>query len=227
MKSTSLKIHPDKLKHDPLKNFPLEKINGPLPDLKIGDIILVRHKRGGPMRFFLRRITDSYWDHTALVIFAKSFEKGYAANIIVEAIQHGLVSSFRQGVQIHRLEKYLSNPDKYDVGIKRFGLLNEELRNRVRAFVLMNIDTPYYPLYTFKFFLAWLSKSYCKLLLNRQRFSCSGFIQKAFYEAVDWDDRSKVIFRNVGYTPIQLQDITNPADVAASASCEWIWNERQ
>lgn len=215
------------LKHETARYFPLEKINGPLPELKMGDIIMVRHKKGGPMRFFLRRITNSYWDHTALVIFAKNAEKGYAADIIVEAIQYGLVSSFRQGVQIHRLEKYLADPKKYDVGIKRFGFLNEELRNRVRAFVLMNIDTPYYPLYTFKFMLAWFSKKYRKYLLNRQRFSCSGFLQKAFYEAVDWDDRSKVIFRNVGYTPIQLQDITNPADIASSTSCEWIWNARQ
>ncbi len=222
-----MKQRVDDLGHNPLKQFPLEKINGPLPELKIGDIIMVRHKKGGPMRFFLRRITNSYWDHTALVIFAKNIEKGYAADIIIESIQYGLVASFRQGVQIHRLEKYLNNPNKYDIGIKRFGFLNEELRDRVRAFVLMNVDTPYYPLYMFKFLLAWLSKRYRKYLLNRQRFSCSGFLQKAFYEAVDWEDRSKVIFRNVGYTPMQLQEITNPSDIANSVSCTWLWNARQ
>jgi hypothetical protein len=203
--------------------FALEKINGRLPPLRLADIVLVRHKHG-LMRRFLRRITRSYWDHAALVIFSRNPKKGYAADIIIEAIQHGMMTSLKRGFEIHRLEKYLDDPNKYDVGIKRFDWLSEEMRNRVRAFVLMNVDTPYYPQSTTKFFLASISSRYRRLLLRRQRFSCSGMVQKAFYEAADWEDRSKVIFRNVGYTPIQLQDITTPADIAQSKACVWVWN---
>jgi len=212
--------------HRSRKNwFPLEHLHGPVPDLRVGDIILVRHKKSGLARKLLRNITKSYWDHAALVIFARNLEKGYAANVFVESIQHGIMTSLRRGVEIHRLDRYLSHPEKYDVGIKRFPWLTEEMQNRVRAFVLMNIDTPYYPLSTTKFFLAWLFPGYRRRLLRRQRFSCSGFIQKAFYEAADWQERPRIIFRNVGYTPMQLQDVTTPGDIARSAACAWIWNE--
>lgn len=206
--------------------FALERINGRLPQLQLADIILVRHKFG-VMRGLLRRVTGSYWDHAALVIFSRNTEKGYAADIIIEAIQHGMMTSLKRGFEIHRLEKYLNEPDKYDVGIKRFSWLTEEMGNRVRAFVLMNVDAPYYPQSTIKFFFAWISKSYRVLFLRRQRFTCSGMVQKAFYEAADWEDRTNVIFRNVGYTPIQLQDITTPADIAQSEACDWIWNPRE
>ncbi len=225
MKSIGEKISAADQKHLSNKRHALEKVHGDLPDLQTGDIVLVRHSTGGPMRYFLRRITNSYWDHSALVIFGKDPEKGYATNLIIEAIQHGIGKAYTSGVEIHRLEKYLDDPKRYDIGIKRFPFLDDDLRRRVRAFVLMNIDTPYYKLYTFKFLLAWLSPMFRKMMLNRQRFSCSGFIQKAFYEAVDWEERSKVIFRNIGYTPIQLQEITTPADIAKSDACKWIWNE--
>jgi hypothetical protein len=203
--------------------FPLEKINGRLPQLRLADIVLVRHKHGITRRL-LRRVTKSYWDHAALVIFSRNPEKGYSADIIIEAIQYGLMTSLRRGFEIHRLEKYLKDPDLYDVGIKRFAWLPQEMQNRVRAFVLMNVDTPYYPQSTIKFFFAWISRTYRRIFMRRQRYSCSGMVQKAFYEAADWGERSKVIFRNMGYTPIQLQDITSPADIAQSDACTWVWN---
>lgn len=216
----------EKLREHGAVRFPLEKINGPLPELRIGDIVLIRHNRGGMMRWFLRKVSDSYWDHAALVIFPKNAMKGYGADIIIEAIQYGFTTSLRRGIEIHRLEKYLEDPKKFDVGIKRIAWLDEKMQNRIRAFVLMNVDTPYYPLSTVKFFLAWISKRYRSLLMRRQRYTCSGLVQKAFYEAADWEERSKVIFRNVGYTPIQLQDITSPADIAKSQVGTWIWNKR-
>lgn len=204
--------------------YPIERINGPLPELRTGDIVLVRHKRGGLARRLLRRLTRSYWDHSVLVIFTRNSKQGYSSDIIIESIQHSLLKSVHHGSQIHRLEKYLIEPDIYDIGIKRFTWLPKEVRRRVRAFVLVNVDTPYYPLNSFKFALGLLSEGMRKWILARQRFSCSGFIQKAFYEAVDWKDRSRVIFRNYGFTPIQLQDITSPADIADSEQCEWMYN---
>lgn len=205
--------------------FPLERVNGKLPALKAGDIVMIRHKKGELLRYFLREITHSYWDHTALVIFPKNEENGYSADIIVESIQHGLMTSLRPGVAIHRLEKYLLEPELYDVGIKRVSWLDAGMQDRIRSFVLMNLDSPYYPLSTIKLGYAFFSKRYRRILLHRQRFSCSGLIQKAFYEAADWSNRTKIVFRNVGYTPIQLQDITSPADISQSTACDWIWNE--
>ncbi|MFZ6015678.1 MAG: YiiX/YebB-like N1pC/P60 family cysteine hydrolase [Patescibacteria group bacterium] len=204
---------------------PLEKINGQIPELEIADIVFVRHKKG-LTRWLLRKVTRSYWDHTALIIFPRDYSRGYANNIIIEAIQHGLNSSYKRGVEVHRLDKYLNDPKKYDVGIKRIPWLSEDMKQRVRAFMLMNVDTPYYPIFTSKFFLAWVSKTYRKYLNSRQRYSCSGLVQKSFYEASDWQDRTDVIFRGSGYTPIEIQEITSPADIANSDAGVWIWNKR-
>lgn len=203
----------------------LEKIHGIIPKMEVADIVLVHHKKG-LARWLLRKVTKSYWDHTALIIFAKDKKRGYSNDIIIESIQHGMNSSFKRGVEVHRLDKYLNNPKKFDVGIKRITWLDDEMKHRVRAFMLMNVDTPYYPLFTTKFLLAWISKSYRKHLLRRQRYSCSGLVQKSFYEAAEWNDRSDVIFRGPGYTPIEIQEITSPADIAKSDACEWIWNKK-
>lgn len=207
---------------------PLEKQHGRLPALRVGDVVLIRHKKGNGQlaRWLLRRVTFSYWDHVAIVIFAKDALGGYATDMIAESKQDTWFHSIHRGVEIHRLEKYLLDPKKYDIGIKRFAWLTNEQAERVRAFVLMNIDTPYYPLNAFKMFIAMLSSKLRRWILARQRFSCSGLVQKAFYEAMDWDERSKVVFREHGYTPIQLQDITSPADVAKSEACDWVWNKR-
>lgn len=205
---------------------PLEKIHGRLPPLRVGDLVLIRHKHGNGTisRWLLRRITMSYWDHVAIVIFNKDTVGGYATDMIAESKQDTLLRSIHRGVEIHRLDKYLTNPKKYDIGIRRFKWLTPEQQERVRSFILMNVDTPYYPLNPFKLFIAMLSSKMRRWILARQRFSCSGLIQKAFYEAMDWEERSKVVFREHGYTPIQLQDITSPADIAKSETCEWIWN---
>ncbi|MDF1496747.1 MAG: hypothetical protein P1P90_01665 [Patescibacteria group bacterium] len=202
----------------------LEKIHGPLPKLEVADIILVRHKKG-VMRRLLRRVTQSYWDHTAMIIYPFDATKGYSNNIYIESIQYGINSSLKRGVEIHRLEKYLNNPARYDIGIKRFSWLSPSIKSRVRSYMLMNIDTPYYPLATSKFLLALFSDFYKKNLLRRQRYSCSGLVQKSFYEAVDWKDRADIVFKGPGYTPIEIQETTSPADIAESDACDWIWNK--
>jgi len=195
-------------------------------DLRVGDILLIRHKRGGPMRYFLRTVTRSHWDHVAMVLYTQDKKLGYENDILIESIQHGAMSRLRKGVEIHRLTKYLHDPELFDVGVKRFSWMNRELLERVRTFVLMNVDTRYYPLSTFKFFLATLSRSYAKRLLERQRFSCTGFVQKAFYMSVNWEDRHRVVFRGNGDNPLELQDLVTPADIASSAQCKWVCNKR-
>lgn len=209
--------------HDHLT--PLEESNGKMPSLQAADIILIRHKKRF-MRYFLRKVTKSYWDHSALVIFPKEPGKGYSSHIIVEAIQHGFITGLRRGTEVHKFEKYLNNPKKYDVGIKRVPNLDQETRERIRAYMLMNVDSPYYHLWLIKFFLAWLIYPYRKFVERRQRYSCSSLIQKAFYEAVDWEDKSAIMFREKGDSPIELQELISPADLAESDVMEWIWNKR-
>jgi hypothetical protein len=51
-------------------------------------------------------------------------------------------------------------------------------------------------------------------------------VQRAFYEAANWDEREKLIFRTEYLSPMELQDITTPADVAKSTRGVWIYNEK-
>ncbi len=203
---------------------PLEKIHGKIPQLKIGDIVLVRMKEGGWTRAILRKLTNSYWDHTALVVFPRDSSRGHFHDIIMESFQTARKTTFIPGATMHLLDKYLMKPEKYDVGICRFGWLSTKIQKRIRSFALMNVDTPYYPIRFPPFFLALINKRYRKRFMQRQRYSCSGFVQKAFYEAVDRKDRRKVIFRK-GYSPIQVQDIVSPGDIPKNSYITWVWNK--
>jgi hypothetical protein len=203
---------------------PLEKFVSPIPPLEVGDIVLVRYKKSF-FRWLIRKVTNSYWDHSALVVFAKNPAKGYASNIIAEAIQRRALEVAKRGIEIHKLEKYLLDPLRYDVGIKRFPGLDEETRNRVRAFMLMNVDAPSYRLPIADFFFALLSRSIRRNLLRRQRFSCSGLVQKAYYDAADWGQKHRFAFRELsGDSPIEIQELVTPGDIATSDLCQWIWN---
>ena len=204
---------------------PLERVDGKLPKLLTGDIVLVRKKNGGLGRTILRRITNSYWDHVAMVIFGKNLERGYSTNIIIESIQGSSDRPFYFGAEIHALEKYLNNPKEFDVGIKRVTWLTRAQRHEIRSYALMNIDTPYYPLKTWRLIRAYIFFMTKKQVLTRQRYSCSALVQKAYYEALDPKDRTKVLFGNRSFTPMQLLDITSPADFARSPLSEWIYNK--
>lgn len=197
--------------------FPLEKLSGVLPELLPADIILIRHKKGW-LRYLIRSVTKSYWDHVALVLFPRDAKRGRYYNQIIEAADPG-------GVEIHKLDKYLKNPELYDIGIKRLPHIDVEIRQRIVTFMLMNVDAPYYKLSFWRFLLASISKKFSEDLLGRQRFCCSGFVQRAFYEATEWDERDKVIFREEFLSPQELQDITSPADIGRSKKCAWIYND--
>lgn len=197
--------------------FPLEKIRGIMPKLKEADIVLV-HQKHSFIRYLLRIITNSYWDHVALVLFPKDSAKGQFYNQIIEA-------AYPRGIEIHKLEKYLKDPGTYDIAIKRFPNLDEAARKRTAAFMLMNVDAPYYKGSIFSFIFAALSKKFSIKFLAQQRFCSSGFVQKAFYEAANWDEREKLIFRKDYLSPMELQDLTTPADIANSANTVWIYNQ--
>lgn len=195
---------------------PLERVNGPLPELQDADLVLV-HKRGSLLKYMVRRVTGGYWDHAALVLLARDPEKGYFHNIIIESVPGG--------VEVHKLDKYMNDPGKFDVGVKRFPDLSDEMKTRVKASMLMNIDAPHQRLRMSKFGIALASKKYSGKLLSRQRFSTSGLIQKAFLEAASWEGKKDVIFRDKFASPLELEDTTTPQDIAACDRCRWIYNE--
>lgn len=210
---------------------PLEKIRGRLPPLKAADIILV-HIKGSPLRSLIRRVTKSYWDHAAMIVYSQDDYK-LEHNIIIENTKplHSwiffLLDYFPEGTEVHRLNKYLNNPKKYDVGVKRVLWLSDEHRRRISSFMISAIDTPYWHLSLWNFFMAWIWPRYRKLFLRHQRWSCSALVQKAYYESVDnWPDRSKLVFKEGDLSPIEMQDIVSPAEIANSANSEWIYNQR-
>lgn len=200
-------------------SFPLERINGILPPLKQTDIVLIRIKKNF-LRYLLRKVTNSYWDHVALILFPKNNNKKHFYDLIIESVKPN-------GVEIHKLEKYLTKPEKYDIGIKRIPHLSEINRRRVINFALLNIDTPYYNLSRIKFFLAYISKGFKKKLLKKQRYSCTGLVQKALYGAANMDTKDKFFFRADHLSPIEMEEITTPADIANSKNSKWIYNKKK
>lgn len=212
------------------KLTPLEKLRGRLPALKAADIVLVRIK-GSLLRSLIRSVTKSYWDHVTMIVYPQGEHK-LEHSIIIENIKppHSLLffllDYFLEGTEVHRLEKYLNNPKKYDVGIKRVGWLSEEHRGRISSFLITTVDTPYWRLPFWNFLLAWIWPRYRRWFLRRQRWSCSALVQRAYYESVDnWRDRLKVVFKDGDLSPIEMQDLISPAEIASSANAQWIYNE--
>lgn len=205
----------------------MEKEHGRLPDLRIGDIVMIRHKKNW-FRYFLRRTLESYWDHTAMVIYPADAEKRIEEPIIVESIRSDFVTFIsKRGVAIHRLGKYLAHPNKYEIGIKRVRDLTDDELSRVRSFMLMNVDAPYWYWRHAAIILAAFSPTYRKKLLRRQRFSCSGLIQKAYYDAVDWNEKYRVVFKSGPWSPLELQELTSPADIARHRGSDWVYNKQE
>ncbi|MFH1426447.1 MAG: hypothetical protein ABIG66_03345 [Candidatus Kerfeldbacteria bacterium] len=204
---------------------PLEEIHGPLPQLKPADIIFIRHK-GNILRSFLRKVIGSYWDHVALVLYPRDLSRQRSKTVIVESKKGSQISIVHtRGTAIHQLNKYLQDPKKYDVAIGRVKQLSDQERERVVTFMLMNVDAPYWPWTGWLLIFSIFSKRIGKLYLSQQRFSCSGLIQQAFYDAMDWNEKNKVIFKTGIWSPVELQELTNPGDIGSSEHIEFIYNK--
>lgn len=209
------------------KKTALEKLRGRTPQLKPADIILVHNKKS-LFRFFLRLVTKSYWDHTALVMYPRGPKNEMLYSVIVESIRPGLAAFVgSRGISLHRLDKYFNNPDKYDVGVKRVPNLTTAQREQVRLYMLANVDAPYWPWHYFQIALAAMLPMFRARLLQRQRFSCSSLIQKAFYDALTCEKQDQIIFKEGIWSPIELEELTNPGDIARSEKCEWIYNQQE
>lgn len=205
---------------------PIERSHGQLPKLLTSDIIFIRHKRN-IFRGLLRRVLGSYWDHTAMVLYPKNVTKGRRFTVVVESMWPAFGSLFgARGVALHKLDKYLMDPGRYDIGIKRVTDLTHQERLRVRLFMLMNVDAPYWRWRYLDIFVAAFSTRFRAYVLSRQRFACSSLIQKAFYDAMDWQRKPDVVFKIGVWSPIELLELTTPADLATSEKSAWIYHQR-
>ncbi len=200
-----------------------------LPDLRIGDILLI-HTKGIVIPRLVRRSTASYWSHVALVFDIIPNNTDYPDILIIEA---GL-----KGIEIHRIENYIRYPDKYDVGFKRIPILTAEERDRFRGFFLDAVDTPYDFSRLFSYFtkssvnflfgrsiVNWITKR----VINLDQFICTSFAQRAFYLAVSKEKREKVLMRkkskHLNFL-FQMEEIT-PKDYALSENSIWLHNPRR
>lgn len=197
-----------------------------LPELKRGDIVLVRHKKG-IFRYFLRKFFNSYWDHTAMILYPNEPDRNRSYAVIVESIRRGFFSLFpSRGVEIHHLKYYLNNPEKYDVGIRRVPDISRDQRILATHIMLMNVDAPYWPWKHYQIIIGAIFKSLREKLKKFQRFSCSGIIQKAYYDVLPWEEKDKVIFKEGDWSPIELQELVSPADIAKTKNLKWIYNRK-
>jgi Permuted papain-like amidase enzyme, YaeF/YiiX, C92 family len=197
-----------------------------LPNLKIGDIVLV-HTEGYLISKLIRRTTTSYWSHVALVFEVIPNKTGYPDVLLIEALD--------RGIEIHRIEHYTRKPEKYDLGIRRIPVLNDEERERFRGFFLDAVDTPYDFSRLFTFFtkkilnrvfgpeiVNWITKK----IINVDQFVCTTFAQRAFYLAVSQEKRELVLMRKKNKQLnflFQMEEIS-PKNYASSKNAIWLLN---
>ncbi len=203
-----------------------KSIKAALPHLKIGDIILV-HTKGFWVSKLVRRATKSYWSHVALVFEVIDNGGPYPDILLIEALD--------KGIEIHRIEHYTRYPEKYDLGIKRIPVLNDEERDRFRGFFLDAVDTPYdftrlFSYFTKKFVekifglpvVNWITKQ----VIDLDQYVCTTFAQRAFYLAVSKEKREKVLMRKKNKRLnflLQLEEVS-PKDYATSENAIWLYN---
>lgn len=211
--------------------------------------ILLSHSRGNLWGWVVRLGTRNYWNHASMVYPAKDEQK----TTVIEA--RGYV------VGIHDITEYLENPARYDVAVKRLetGWFQDapeacgSYRESVCEFASRRIDDPsesrlwrtvirktVRPFRVGRRFLFHRRKvrdetkavKRVNKLLRTHAFSCSGFIQWAYYQGVaevcselGLDDAK---LREVVFNPRSPEEITEydlltttPADLARSRKLSW------
>lgn len=203
-----------------------ERRYGRFPVLQPGDIILIRHKKGHLRRKLMRILTDSYWDHAALLLYPKKTTVDNSDHVILELKDDLATKAHYFGSSIHKLSKYSMRPDAYDIGIKRVPNLTPEEREQVRSYGLAFIDEPYYPFFRWSFLTSIFSPQQRLALLRTHRFSCSALIQKAYFFALSPIKRENVIFRQSDKLAEQLLELVSPADIATSTVATWLYRAK-
>lgn len=198
-----------------------EAVAGLLP----GDIVLFRNEKSYLFRK-VRELTNSHWNHAGLVFDVVRLGTK-TDTLVIEAGPHG--------IEVHRLRRYLDQPERYEVGLKRMPLLTPEYRGRFMGFFLDVLDTPYDFTRLFGYlFRRVVTASFgvkahdfiANRLMNVDNFVCSSFIQRAYYLAVPPNQRDKTLFRddqeNLNF--VYRMEYITPADIAKSKNTEWLYN---
>lgn len=194
--------------------------------LKVGDMIMMRYHHGFIYRS-IREVTDSYWNHIALVFDVIEDAHGHRTVLVVEAGPNG--------IEIHRLQRYVNDPDEYAIGFKRMPLLDDASRQRFLGFFLDVLDTPYdyTRLVGFLFRETLLrlggtkAEDYvARRVVNAGNFICSSFAQRAYYLAVPEGLRDKTFFKNdaASLDFLHRMEYITPGDIAKSKNTEWLYN---
>lgn len=194
-------------------------------NLRVADIIMTRTKHANWLLRGVRKMSHSYWNHSALVFEVVRQEGVEPEVLIVEALD--------KGIEIHRLHTYLNEKD-FDIGIKRIPHITDEERERILAYFLEKIDTPYdftrlfgYMLNRIVMKLAGVKvrDMIAQRIINIDNFVCSSFTQRAFYLGVAPQKRDQVMFKeNAGTNFLYQMEFISPGDIARSKNAEWLYN---
>ncbi len=192
--------------------------------LEVADIILVH----GTSRLFktIQQRSSSYWNHVAVVLQPPIPTLGIRGAFIIGAID--------SGIEVHRLRKYSEEMDRFDIGVKRFPGLTDEMRKHIISYMLNKIDAPYdYTRLLGYIFEGALKACLPKKLFKKVRrliitshpnsFICSSFIQHAFFESVSGKMQPQTFVRERLHSLVEMEEVT-PADFARSPNYEWIFN---
>lgn len=198
-------------KPDGLKKNNIRKL---ISKLKTADIILV-HTKGSLLSSFIRRMSKSYWNHTAIVFTSFDEAPEYKTVMVAEATE---------GIVVHSIDKFLDT-SKYDIGIKRVKWLTREDCEKIRNFILYNVDMPYDVKRLANDLLKILFDKPVDWLYNTDEFLCSSYVQKAYYYSLTPNERKKVVFLKKFVNEKDLEFIS-PAEIARSSNCEWVYNKR-
>lgn len=186
--------------------------------LQIADIILVRDKKARLSKY-IRKATKSYWNHVALVFKVPDRKILFNNTLIIEA--------YNNGIEIHRIQKYINKHHRYDIGVKRVPGLTEEEKNKILAFMFNNLDVPYD--YTrligllLKHYFGRIIEERQDKFISQEKFVCSSFTQRAFYNALSKEKKTSVIFSSETKNEKDLE-YTTPGCIAKSNKCQWISN---
>jgi len=207
-----------------------QRLESVIKSLKIGDIVLVRSRLGMISRL-IRFASASYWTHVALVFDVPQYlTEGVGLDEVLIAETDVSVQ-----MSVHRLQNYLLQPDRFEIGIKRMPGLSDEERERFRGLFLGALDTPYDVLRVIVFFIqtlvTWftginISFKAAQQLIKTRRLVCSTFAQRSYYLAVAPHKRHSVIFRGhenrLGL--LEQMEFITPGDIARSRNTIWLYN---
>jgi len=209
-----------------------EKLEEVYENLEIGDIVLVNRKFGIYQQILKKVTGRSHWNHMAMVFDIVKTDDDHHDVIVIEALE--------QGIEVHRLQKYIRRPDGFDLGFKRLPGLKKSEKERIRGFFLDAVDTPYdYSsaiTYLFKKPLMHIlgtevTDFIARKVIKPSYFVCTSFAQRAFYMALPPNERDRSLFipdddnsKDLNFL-YQLIEIT-PTDVARSKNTQWLYNVR-